>query len=65
MEFIRACAEDYLPSHEGELGRLVKREDGLLLLEGKEDRVGYRIVQAGIIVDGAKDKTFTDGIEGL
>ena len=47
------------------LGRFVKREDGMALLEGKEDRVGYLVVQEGIMVDGAEHRTLKSGVEGL
>ena len=41
LEFIRACAEDFMPEESCEdAGRLHKMEDGLIVLEGKEDRVG-------------------------
>jgi hypothetical protein len=62
MEFIRACAEDYIPDEgllrerEAADSAITKREDGFIVMIGKEDRVGYLVAKEGIFVDGSRDK---------
>lgn len=69
LEFLRACAEDLVRDEAHGTGRGGRdrfvRDDGFVLEKGKEDIVGFKVVEEGIIIRGAEDTTADDLIAGL
>lgn len=68
LEFMRACAEDYVPDSKYGMGRngedRVER-DGFVLEKGKEKLIGFKVVQEGIIIQGEQDASSKELIAGL
>lgn len=69
LEFLRACAEDFVRDEwhgmeKGGRDRVV-RDDGFVLEKGKEGIVGFKVVEEGIVIRGAEDTTAGDLIAGL
>lgn len=68
LEFLRACAEDYVPDPKygvAKNGEDTIKRDGFVLEKGKEKYSGFKVVQEGIIIKGEQDQSSKDLIAGL
>jgi len=68
LEFMRACAEDYVPDSKygmGSNGGDRVERDGFVLEKGKERLIGFKVVQQGIIIKGEQDASSKELIAGL
>lgn len=68
LEWLRACAEDYVPDNEllpaSDDGRVV-RDDGYVVDKTKKV-VGFKVIEEGILVDGTKPaRLISKGLQGL
>lgn len=68
LEFLRACAEDYIPDSKYGMGRNGEdrvEKNGFVLEKGKEKIVGFKVVQEDIIIRGEQDESTKGLTAGL
>lgn len=68
LEFLKACAEDYVPDTRYGMGRNGGdrfERDGFVLEKGREKFVGFKVIQEGLIIKGEQNEPSKTLIAGL